>query len=248
MAKKCSVDGCCRTASTRGMCSMHYQRWLRATPEDLRPSTDEDLAGQRFGRLVVVARNGQTKHGNYTWLCKCACGKEVVVSGGHLKSGHTKSCGCLSSELKSKRAIKHGLLAKGKRPRTFIIWNGMKARCYNEDAVSYRNYGARGIRMCEEWLTYENFHKWAVQNGYSDSLEIDRIDNDGDYCPENCRWVTRSQNQRNTSRTNLISINGITKCASDWISDIGVSKSTFYKHLREGTLSELLERKVADSA
>lgn len=114
------------------------------------------------------------------------------------------------------------------------VWRGMKARCFNPKAVSYPNYGARGITVCDEWLSFENFHNWAMANGYADDLQLDRIDNDGNYCPENCRWVTRSMNQRNTSRTHLMTINGKTQCASDWIKELGISKSTFYEALKKG--------------
>lgn len=114
------------------------------------------------------------------------------------------------------------------------VWCGMKARCFNPKAVSYPNYGARGITVCDEWLLFENFHNWAMANGYADDLQLDRIDNDGNYCPENCRWVTRSINQRNTSRTHLMTINGKTQCASDWIKELGISRSTFYAALKKG--------------
>lgn len=240
MSKTCVVDGCDRPSKTRGMCGKHYQRWLKNTPRNERPSTEEDLSGMKFGRLSVISRAGQTRHHNFTWLCRCDCSNEVVVPAGHLKSGHTRSCGCLATELKKKRATRHGLLADGKRPRTFNIWCSMKMRCLNPNAINYHSYGGRGIGICEEWMTFENFHRWAMANGYADDLEIDRIDNDGDYCPENCRWVTREQNQRNTSRTHLITLNGKTQCATDWIRELGISKSTFYVHLKDGTLDKFL--------
>lgn len=190
-----------------------------------------DLAGKRFGRLTVIRRVGKNKWGDSLWECSCDCGNITTVSGGHLKGGHTKSCGCFAREEKSRRATRHGLLKGNKKPRTFIIWNGMKARCLNPHATSYPNYGARGIGICDEWLDYETFNEWAVTHGYADGLELDRIDNDGPYCPSNCRWVTRSANQRNTSRTHMLTIAGKTQCAADWIKDLGISKSTFYQHL-----------------
>ena len=110
----------------------------------------------------------------------------------------------------------------------------MKARCLNPKSVSFPNYGGRGIGICTEWLEFKNFHEWAMSSGYADGLQIDRIDNDGDYCPENCRWVTSLENQRNTRRTRMITIRGRTQTASEWIKESGVSKSTFYGWLRKG--------------
>lgn len=191
-----------------------------------------DLTGRRFGRLTVLGQAGKTKWGDSKWLCRCDCGNERVVSGGHLKSGHTQSCGCYAREEASRRAIVHGITSGGK-PRTFTIWNGMKARCLNPKSVSFANYGGRGIGICDEWLSFENFHNWAVSNGYEDGLQIDRIDNDGDYCPQNCRWVSRKYNNTNKRNTNLITICGKTQCATDWIRELGISKATFYRHLHE---------------
>lgn len=190
-----------------------------------------DLDGKRFGRLTVIRRVGRNKWHDSVWECSCDCGNVTTVSEGHLKDGHTTSCGCFAREERSRRATRHGLLKGGKKPRTFIIWNGMKARCFNPRSTSYPRYGARGISVCDEWLDYETFNRWAVAHGYADGLELDRIDNDGPYCPSNCRWVTRSRNQRNTSRTHMMTISGKTQCVSDWIIELGISKSTFYQHL-----------------
>lgn len=190
-----------------------------------------NLEGKRFGRLTVIRCVGRNKWHDSVWECSCDCGNVTTVSGGHLKDGHTTSCGCFAREERSRRATRHGLLRGGKKPRTFIIWNGMKARCLNPRSTSYPRYGARGISICDEWLDYETFNRWAVTHGYADGLELDRIDNDGPYCPSNCRWVTRSRNQRNTSRTHMMTISGKTQCVSDWISELGISRSTFYQHL-----------------
>lgn len=195
--------------------------------------TSCNLIGERFGRLMVISKNRKTKWGNVTWKCACDCGKTVIIPGGHLKSGHTKSCGCLAYDMHVEQLETHGYTTGGK-PRTFTIWTGMKARCLNPKSVSYKNYGARGISICHEWLSFKAFHEWAIANGYSDGLQLDRIDNDGDYCPSNCRWVTRAENARNTRTTHLITLNGKTQCATDWIKELGISKSTFYKALRKG--------------
>lgn len=195
--------------------------------------TSCNLIGERFGRLTVISKNGKTKWGNVTWKCACDCGKTVIIPGGHLKSGHTKSCGCLAYDMHVEQLETHGYTTGGK-PRTFTIWRGMKARCLNPKSISYKNYGARGISICHEWRSFKAFHEWAIANGYSDGLQLDRIDNEGNYCPSNCRWVTRTENARNTRATRLITLNGKTQCAAAWIKELGISKSTFYKALHKG--------------
>ena len=215
-----------------------FKRWvthdvLPSIRKHGRPKTSCNLIGDRFGRLTVISKNGKTKWGNITWKCVCDCGKTVIIPGGRLKSGHTKSCGCLAYDMHVKQLETHGYTTGG-RPRTLTIWCGMKARCLNPKSISYRNYGARGISICREWLSFKAFHEWAIANGYSDGLQLDRIDNDGDYCPSNCRWVTRTENARNTRATHLITLNGKTQCAAAWIEELGISKSTFYEALRKG--------------
>lgn len=233
MTKTCCVDGCTSPAKTRGMCNRHYLRWWRATDKRDRQDTSEDLSGKRFGRLTVVKAIGRNKWHDSMWECMCDCGNTVTVAAGKLKSGHTKSCGCLARDTRAGQLETHGITTGGK-PRTFTIWSGMKARCLNPKSVSYPNYGGRGIGICPEWMEFRAFHEWAMSNGYADDLQLDRIDNDGDYCPGNCRWVTRSQNQRNTRRNHLITLNGRTLTAAEWIRELGVSKSAFYSALRKG--------------
>ena len=152
-----------------------------------------DITGQRFGRLVAVRVFGKTANGDARWECRCDCGKNTVVKYGHLKSGAVKSCGCWKEAPK-----KHGMTAKGARPRVYGIWEGMKQRCSNPNVERYPRYGGRGIKVCQEWADdFETFYIWAMANGYSDDLTIDRINNDGDYTPGNCRWVTIADNIRN---------------------------------------------------
>lgn len=193
----------------------------------------KDLANQRFGRQVAVKPCGKNKYGNVLWLCKCDCGNEHIVASGKLVQGKSKSCGCYSREIRIQQLQKHGITTGGK-PRTFIIWNGMKARCLNPNATSYKSYGARGITVCEEWLTFENFHKWAMSNGYDDGLELDRIDNDKNYCPENCRWVMKSFNAMHQRKNRNIEISGVSMSISAWCREVKMSRSTAYKFLSKG--------------
>ena len=181
-----------------------------------------DLSGKRFGRLVVI--NKAYKNGyDVFWNCKCDCGKDAVVLAGNLTRGITKSCGCYKQEQILKALTKHGCT----NTRLYRIYEGMKGRCYNKNEPAYKNYGGRGIKICEEWLHkekgFETFKNWAINNGYSDELSIDRIDVNGNYEPSNCRWAdvkTQSNNKR-TSR--IIEYKGQKKTMREWADETGIS-------------------------
>lgn len=173
------------------------------------------------------------KSGSSFWLCKCECGEERIPQGSTLKNGRSKSCGCLKKELARERtpwnrSHQEGLI-KGEGGRLYRIWYGMKSRCYNPHRIKFARYGARGIKVCDEWLSYLPFKKWALANGYHKSLSIDRINNDGIYGPGNCRWATPKQQARNTTRNRHITINGVTKIATRWIEEDGLPRKWFFK-------------------
>ena len=174
----------------------------------------EDMIGKRFGRLTVIGFHGIKSH-HAQWLCQCDCGLTTLSYAYQLNSGAKKSCGCLRTELASghippaKKGAdnptwKHGGKSGGAERLYFTWWNMLK-RCETESANRYAHYGARGIRVCDEWHDYAAFRAWAYSHGYFDQgpglpraqkLSIDRIDPDGNYEPDNCRWVTLSENVR----------------------------------------------------
>jgi len=160
-----------------------------------------DLSGKIFGRLTVISFfeapkiNGQHKA---MWLCRCSCGKEKIIRATTLKSGHALSCGCFQQEERVRINTIHGQ----SHTRLYSIWESMKTRCSNKNHPLFHRYGGRGIKVCASWIkSFPAFQEWALKNGYTDDLEIDRIDNDGMYTPANCRWVTHKENCKNTSRS-----------------------------------------------
>ena len=154
-----------------------------------------NLIGMKFGRLTVVDFDRLQNHKTY-WKCVCDCGLTVVATGNNLRSGNTKSCGCLRREetaLRGKANTTHGE-SHSNRTRLYTIWLGMRQRCDNPNRAAYKYYGGKGVSLCEEWKEFSVFKQWALSNGYTDDLSIDRIDPAGDYRPENCRWISLSEN------------------------------------------------------
>jgi len=154
-----------------------------------------DLVGEKYGRLTVVAFDRLYNHKTY-WKCTCDCGLTVIATGNNLRSGNTLSCGCLrreTSQIRGKSNSKHNE-SHQHRTRLYTIWTGMRQRCNNPNKEAYKYYGGKGIKLCEEWQDYSKFKEWSLANGYADNLSIDRIDNNKDYCPDNCRWITISEN------------------------------------------------------
>lgn len=188
-----------------------------------------DLTGQRFGRLTVVER-GESLSGHTRWKCVCDCGNECLVHATSLKSGNTTSCGCYKTE--NAKALYSGVRQKDKR--LYGVWNGIKQRCYNKNHKSYKDYGGRGITMDAEWVNnYEAFYNWAMRSGYARGMEIDRIDNDGSYCEENCRWVPRSMQANNKRNVRLYTIDGVAKSLPQWCKEYGADYEVVYQRVRK---------------
>lgn len=143
-----------------------------------------DIKGMRFGSLIAIKRVGSNEKGHSLWECKCDCGKTIVNLSNRLLTGNSSTCGCRNG---------HGM----RYTRLYRTWINMKQRCTNPKEMHYKRYGGRGIKICDEWInSFKSFYSWAINSGYKDSLTIDRKDNDGNYEPNNCRWITNAENAR----------------------------------------------------
>lgn len=188
-----------------------------------------DIIGQKFGKLTVlnfdhkkqVFTKNNIKNGyKYFYLCLCECGNKIIVPRHHLLFKHTKSCGCITNI--------HNL----SNSRIFKIYNGIKQRCYNSNAHKYKVYGSRGIKVCDEWLNdFKAFYEWSINNGYSDKLSIDRINVNGNYEPNNCRWVDMKTQQRNRTNNHLLTYNGNTYTINEWAEILHIKRETLKNRL-----------------
>ena len=191
----------------------------------------KDLTGQKFNMLTVKSF-AFIRDSHAYWNCVCDCGKESVVCASRLLRGTTKSCGCISREISRKRMTTKNGYSKTRIYRIFI---GMKQRCYKDNDKDYPRYGGRGIKICDEWLQdSKKFVEWAKEHGYKETLSIDRIDVNGDYTPDNCRWVS-AKKQANNRRSNLfITYDGKTLSASEWCAIKGWNRHIIPERLRKG--------------
>lgn len=191
----------------------------------------KDISGQKFGRLTALYRlHNYHKKGTY-WLCICECGNFTEIWLPNLQRGASKSCGCLQREQATKANRTH----KKSNTHLYYIWRSMRYRCYNKHTKAYKNYGGRGIAVCSEWKdNFMAFYNWSMANGYNDNLTIDRIDNDKNYSPNNCRWVDRKQQGRNRRSNILITINGETHCLIEWCEILGLKYNTVNTRIRRG--------------
>lgn len=194
-------------------------------------------AGQKFNRLTIIKLDhikeyiypSGKKHNEEYYLCECKCKNKKIISKSEIVYSRTKSCGCLYKE----KIIKHNLSYN----KLFYIWHGIKKRCYNKNDTHYKDYGGRGIIVCDEWKNdIKSFYNWAISNGYKENegrniLTIDRINNDGNYEPSNCRWTTQKEQMRNTRRNHLITYNGETHCIAEWAEKLGIDRNIIYNRI-----------------
>ena len=199
----------------------------------------DDLINKKFGRLTVISlhevkqlytRDGTKNGKRYYYLCKCECGNGIIVEKHNLISGNSKSCGCYNHDRIMERCYKHN----GFKERLYGVYRGMLQRCNCKTHKHYANYGGRGIKVCDEWKDYNSFREWSINNGYKTELSIDRIDNNKGYSPDNCRWVTRVEQARNTRRSRIIEFNGERLTMIEWSNKIGISEGTLFARLKSG--------------
>lgn len=186
-----------------------------------------DISGHRFGLLTVIAPISKIPSG-VCWLCRCDCGNECLMSGHNFRWGKSKSCGCLRLARVKETNSTHGM----SNTPTHKVWLSMRTRCENPNDKRFDRYGGRGITVCDRWQDFEAF---LADMGERPSLahSIDRIDNDGSYTPENCRWATSTQQVRNRSTTLLQEYNGITKPLADWADELGISYQTLFQRIHK---------------
>lgn len=168
----------------------------------------KDETGKRYGKLIVIKQAGLNSEKRMTWLCKCDCGNEVIVTGKSLRNGSTKSCGCYKLETSKKNGKKNKTHGET-NSRLYNVWRGMKKRCRLESNDSYKHYGFKGIDVCEEWYSsYEKFREWSLNNGYEDGLTLDRIDSLKNYTPDNCRWTDWKTQENNRCNNVIVTYKG----------------------------------------
>lgn len=197
-----------------------------------------DLTGQKFGRLTVLSRCEENNRGYAQWLCKCDCGNTKIVRTDLLKSGRVRSCGCIAREIHSKKCRELGLsrITHNKsNTRLYKIYMNMKDRCNRVNCPAYKDYGGRGIKVCNEWENdFNKFYEWSINNGYDDKLTIDRVDNNKGYSPDNCRWVDRKAQCLNTRYNIYITYNNKTKTLKEWTDELSLPYLKIWKRLHRG--------------
>lgn len=200
------------------------------------------MIGRKFGKWKVIEEAGRNSSGSILWLCVCECGTKRKQQGGSLRFGSTKGCGC-----GHKTNYKHGMT----NSRLYKIWRGMKERCHRKKHPGYKNYGDRSIGVCDSWLSFLGF-KEDMEKSYNEHVQkfgeknttLDRIDNDGGYSRDNCKWSTLKEQHNNTRRSVQFTVNGITKSITDWAKDLRMSQNTIRKRIKMGVpIEEILRRK-----
>lgn len=197
-----------------------------------------DRTGQKFGRLEVIKRAENTRQNKSQWFCKCNCGNKnmIIVSAAALVSGTTKSCGCLKKEmallhLKQGNCNRKHCMSESK---LYYVWKSIKARCNNPNSKDYKHYGAKGISICTEWETsFIEFYNWAMNNGYKEGTSIDRIDVNGNYCHQNCRFVDSIVQANNRSNNHFLTHNGETHTIAEWSRITGIKYNTIIARINK---------------
>lgn len=195
-----------------------------------------NLLGRRFGKLIVLHKMPNNKHGKVMWLCRCDCGETKSILSAKLLNGESKSCGCRRREVSALLHRTHGL----SKTRIHRIWCAMKTRCYNPNSPAFVSYGAKGITVCRRWKT--SFQHFLADMGQppTDSHTLDRVDNTKGYTPKNCRWATYKEQSVNSRTPVMITFDGKTRCIADWARSLGISNSTLHERLRKWPIERAL--------
>ena len=184
-----------------------------------------NLVNQKFDKLLVIEKTDVRISKKVFWKCLCDCGNIKYVQTYHLTKGIIQSCGCSSTKYKQTEFTKP----------LYIIWQGMKNRCYNPKHENYVNYNGKGISICDEWKDdFELFYNWSISNGYKKGLSIDRINNNGNYEPSNCRWVTKREQMWNTSKNKIIEYKNETRCMAEWCDILNLNYETIQSRFHRG--------------
>jgi hypothetical protein len=205
-----------------------------------------DLIGQKYGRLTIIeAYRNEKKDIRATCVCDCGVTKENI-SANAMRMGNTKSCGCYDHEVLMKRNVTHGLFHNKELHKTYVTWIGMRDRCNNTNHVFYHRYGGRGIKICERW---DNFVLFLEDMGKKpEKMSLDRIDGDGDYCKENCKWSTQSEQMRNMCDNHYLTFNGKTHLVVEWAEIIGLTPNRIIQRLGAGwSIERTLTEKLAST-
>lgn len=188
----------------------------------------QNISGNKYGKLTVISFAGLSLDKHATWLCKCDCGVEKIIRANKLKMGYTKSCGCLLGESHLESSLKR------KKSKEYRTWQHMKSRCHNPNTSGFENYGGRGIIVCAEWRnSYLTFLR-DMGRSPSEYHSIDRIDNNGNYEPSNCKWATRSEQNSNTRRTRFIRYKGEEKTITQWSEELKINRTTLSRMIKKG--------------
>ena len=203
-----------------------------------------DITGQKFNRLTAISKIENSNSKKARWLCKCDCGNFTEASGDNLRTGNVKSCGCLIAYNNKQRATH-----RKSNTRLYNTWRNMKARCNCKTNPRYKDYGARGISIYDEWQTFENFYEWAISNGYNENLTIDRINVNKNYEPNNCRWIPLSKQAYNKRDSLIFNINGEKKCLAEICKDYNVKYTTIYRRItiQKMNIQEALAKSIINN-
>lgn len=192
-----------------------------------------DLKGKKFHKLLVIEKVQNQKH-KTMWKCLCDCGRITFASTSNLNANRVKSCGCLRNEKLIERSTSHNQ----RHTNLYEVWKTMKQRCFNPNNKVYKNYGGRGITVCDDWKdNFTSFYEWSMENGYKQGLTIDRIDNNSHYCHQNCRWTDRITQANNSRWNKHITIDGKDDTLANWLRFYNIKYYKYYKRIKQG-LSE----------